>query len=414
MTTRNLNYLFKPRSIALIGAGKRPSSVGAVLAHNLFNAGFDGPVMPVNPKHRAIEGVLAYPDVASLPVTPDLAVIATPAATVPGIVEQLAARGTRAAVIISAGFGEGANLEGKGLSQAFLDAARPKMLRILGPNCLGVLVPGVGLNASFAQLHPRPGKLAFVAQSGAMVTAVLDWASARGIGFSHLVIDIPEILELDINPLLADEYGVMALDARVKVAPAHGPAEARLAILPYPKGLEERIALEDGRMLLLRPIVPEDEPALQAAFARLSPEEIRLRFFAPMKSLPHFQAARFTQIDYDREMALVLTESGRPGRTEIYGVVRLYADPDNERAEYAIIVGRELSGLGLGRRMMERLIEYARGRGIGEIFGDVLQENTPMLRLCRELGFSKSRCLEEPGIVRVTLPLGESGHPQPA
>jgi acetyltransferase len=95
--------------------------------------------------------VLAYPDVASLPVTPDLAVIATPAATVPGIVEQLAARGTRAAVIITDGFGEGANLEGKGLSQAFLDAAQPKMLRILGPNCLGVLVPGVGLNASFVR-----------------------------------------------------------------------------------------------------------------------------------------------------------------------------------------------------------------------------------------------------------------------
>jgi acetyltransferase len=244
--------------------------------------------------------------------------------------------------------------------------------------------------------------------------ANLDAIAMTLLRISQLVIDVPEIQELDINPLLADEYGVMALDARVKIAPASGPAEARLAILPYPTGLEERIAIEDGRTLLLRPIVPEDEPALQAAFARLSPEEIRLRFFAPMKSLPHFQAARFTQIDYDREMALVLTEPGRPGRTEIHGVVRLYADPDNERAEYAIIVGRELSGLGLGRRMMERLIEYARGRGIGEIFGDVLQENAPMLRLCRELGFSESRRPEEPGIVRVTLPLGESGHPQPA
>lgn len=279
MTTRNLNYLFKPRSIALIGAGKRPSSVGTVLAHNLFNAGFDGPVMPVNPKHRAIEGVLAYPDVASLPVIPDLAVIATPAATVPGIVEQLAARGTRAAVIISAGFGEGADEQGKGLSQAFLDAARPKMLRILGPNCLGVLVPGVGLNASFAQRHPRPGELAFVAQSGAMVTAVLDWASARDIGFSHLValwdgiwpmwilatcsITSPTSRTPGPSLLLADEYGVMALDARVKVAPAHGPAEARLAIRPYPKGLEEPISSAEScpgsglgrRMMVILPFV---------------------------------------------------------------------------------------------------------------------------------------------------------------
>jgi acetyltransferase len=114
MTIRNLNYLFKPRSIALIGAGKRPSSVGAVLAHNLFNAGFDGPVMPVNAKHRAIEGVLAYPDVASLPVTPNLAVIATPAATVPGIVAQLAARGTRAVAIYHGRFRGGCGPGGKG------------------------------------------------------------------------------------------------------------------------------------------------------------------------------------------------------------------------------------------------------------------------------------------------------------
>jgi acetyltransferase len=175
--------------------------VGAVLARNLFNAGFEGPVMPVNPKHRAIEGVLAYPDVASLPVIPELAVIATPAASVPGIVEQLAARGTRAAVIITAGFGEGVDEEGKGLRQAFLDAARPGMLRILGPNCLGVLVPSVGLNASFAQIHPRPGRLAFVAQSGAMVTAVLDWASARGIGFSHLV-SLGDMADVDFGDML--------------------------------------------------------------------------------------------------------------------------------------------------------------------------------------------------------------------
>jgi acetyltransferase len=893
MTIRNLTYLLKPRSIALVGASKTPSSVGAVLARNLFKAGFEGPVMPVNPKHQAVEGVLTYRDVASLPVAPDLAVICTPPETVPGIVADVGKRGARAAVVITAGFGELADMRGAALQQAILDAARPQLVRVVGPNCLGVIVPEIGLNASFAHLTPKPGNLAFVTQSGAIVTSVIDWAEPRGIGFSHLVslgdmadvdfgdmldylandpathaillyieavtdarkfmsagraaarmkpvivvkagrqaegaraaashtgalagsdavydaafrragmlrvysldelfvavetlarvtppagdriailtngggmgvmatdaliesggrlatlspatmaklnaalpptwshgnpvdiigdapgsryraalrairadkevdgvlvlncpvavasaleaaeavietiaeqqrppvitswvgekmarqarqifaergvasyetpaqavaafahlvayrrnqdllmetppsvpaaftpdidaargtveaaiaggrewltepeakavldayripvvptrtaetpaaaaalaseiggpvalkilspdithksdvggvmlnltdsaavreaasamlsrvrearpmarldgftvqpmvqrpgaleliagittdlqfgptilfgqggtaveiiddkalalpplnmqlarevmsrtriwrllqgfrgrppadldaialsllklsqltIDLNGIAEVDINPLLADEYGVIALDARIRVAPPTKPPASRLAIRPYPKELEETIDLADGRTLLLRPVVPEDEPALRSGFAKLKPEEVRLRFFVPMKTLSHLQAARFTQIDYDREMALVLTQPGIPGTTDIFGVVRISADPDNERAEYAVIVRGDMTGMGLGIVLMRRIIDYAQGRGIGEIFGDVLRENTTMLRLCDFLGFTRSSLPDEPGIVRVSLGL---------
>ena len=895
MTIRNLEHMFRPKSVAVIGASNREGTLGAVLARNLARGGLDGPVMPVNPKYSHIQSIAAYPDVASLPVAPDLAVIATPPATVPGLIAELAAKGTRAATVITAGFGETSGKDGAALQQAMLDAARPHLLRIIGPNCLGVMVPPIGLNAGFGHMAPLPGNLAFVTQSGAMVTSIVDWATERGIGFSHIVslgdmsdvdfgdmldylandneahaillyveavtqarkfmsaaraaarskpvivvksgrfvesaraaqshtgalagsdevydaafrragmlrvyelselfdavetlgkaarpvgdrltiltngggmgvmatdalislgghlaelpdetiikldevlpptwshanpvdiigdapgqryadtlkiliedrqqdaililnsptavassleaaqavvdtvagrrqptiltswvggytiqqsndlfaandipsyatpadairafmhlvtyrrnqeilmetppsvpedfepdiaaaraaieevlaagrdwlteieakrllaaydvpvaetlaaatpqkaaeaavhfggpvalkilspdishktevggvvldldgpvavesaaetmlqrvkaarpearidgfmveqmihrpgafeliagmtddrqfgpiilfgqggtavevaddkalslpplnmhlartmmertrvyrqlrgyrglpsanldaialtllkiaqmiIDIPEIQELDINPLLADSYGVIALDARVRIAAAAGRPTDRLAIRPYPNELEEIIEVEGRAPLMLRPVVPEDEPALQAAFARLTPEEIRLRFQVPKKIMTHVESARFTQIDYDREMALVLTDPGIRGTGNIYGVVRIATDPDNERAEYAIIVLRELAGRGLGTTLMNRIIAYARRRGIGEIFGYVLAENRPMLDLCRRLGFENHPSRDDPGVVYVSLKLTE-------
>jgi len=895
MTIRNLDYLFKPSSVALIGASTRQGSIGAVLAHNLFSAGFDGPIMPVNPKYRAVHGVSTYADIDHLPTTPDLAIIATPPDTVPGIIEQLGERGTRAAVIISAGFAETGEDHGRALQQAALDAARPHTLRIVGPNCLGIILPGSGLNASFSHLAPESGRLAFVTQSGAIVTSIVDWAASHGIGFSHLVslgdmadvdfgdmldylandhhasaillyiesvsnarkfmsaaraaartkpvivvkagrhaegakaaashtgalagadevydaafrragmlrvfsltelfdatatlsmswrprgdrlailtngggigvlatdavidegarlaelepdtikeldavlpatwshgnpvdiigdapgsryadalrvlcgkpdadavlvlncptavassveaaravvdvvdkkecrnvltswvgdstaeqarqlfnerriptydtpeqavrafmymvdyrrnqenlmetppsipedfspdvdkaraviekalkekrkrewlmeheakeilaaygiptsttklaatpheaaaaaaefggpvalkisspdithktdvggvmldllgpaavrdaaeqmqqriqeavpdarltgftvqpmvhrpgayeliigvvedtqfgpiilfghggtavevvkdeavglpplnmhlareimsrtriyhqlvgysraeavdldavaltlirasqlaVDFPAIDELDINPLLADSFGVVALDARIRLKRDARSGTGRLAIRPYPKELEEDIPLADGRSLWLRPIRPEDEPALQAAFSKLTPREVQLRFFVPMKTLSHMAASRFSQIDYDREMALILTEHGIAGKSEIYGVVRLIADPDNNRAEYAIIVRHDMTGQGLGIYLMRRIIDYARSRGIGEIYGDVLRENDTMLKVCRMFGFTQSNIPDEPNQVRVTLKL---------
>lgn len=897
MTIRNLDALFKPKSIALIGASNKPASIGAVLANNLFSAGFKGPVMPVNPKHKKIAGRKVFPDVAGLPEPVDLGVICTPAAAVPGIVGALGRLGARAALVITAGFGERQEARGLELQDELKNAAKSGELRVVGPNCLGILVPGINLNASFTHKAPANGTLAFVAQSGAIVTSVLDWADARGIGFSHLVslgdivdvdfgdmldylandaathaillyietikdarkfmsaarsaartkpvivvktgryaegaravashtgalagsdavydaaferagvlrvysleelfdavetlalakppkgdrlailtngggigvlatdalieqggrlarlsdetidalgqvlpptwshanpidiigdatgsryadalavlkkdrgmdgilalhcptavtsaeeaakavvdavsgqwgpllltswvgdsavnqarrlfaerriptydtpeqavrafmylvryrrsqelltetppsipkdfspdgekvkkivagvldngrswlteyeakqvlsaygipvvatqraespeeaaeqaaeiggpvalkilssdithksdvggvaldvvgpaavletakimterldrshpearqlgftvqpmmrrpgayeliigmsvdpqfgpvilagqggtvvevvddkalglpplnmrlanellsrtrihrqlkgfrgqpavnleaialtlvrlsqliIDVPEICELDVNPLLADPFGVMSLDARMRIQRADKSGADRLSIRPYPKELEEVVPLGDGRILLLRPILPEDEPSLQNAFAKLTPEEVRLRFFVAMRTLDHVIAARFTQIDYDREMAFILTEPGIAGRTDIYGVVRIIADPDNERAEYAIIVRHDMTGMGLGVLLMRRILDYAKRRGIREVFGEVLQENRTMLKLCDVLGFQKQRVPEEPGIVRVTLHLDGKG-----
>jgi acetyltransferase len=235
--------------------------------------------------------------------------------------------------------------------------------------------------------------------------ADLDALALTLVRVSQLVVDVPEVRELDINPLLVDPYGVIALDGRVVLDASTGAGNRRLAIRPYPKELEERVQLADGRRLLLRPIRPEDEQALQRAFTRLTPEEVRMRFFAPIRTLDHAAAARLTQIDYDREMALVLAEPGGAGDSDIYGVVRLVADPDNERAEFAIIIGGALTGLGLGPLMMRRILDYARRRGIREVFGEVLSENRPMLRLCEALGFTQRRNPEDPGTVHVTLRL---------
>ncbi|TXL80289.1 bifunctional acetate--CoA ligase family protein/GNAT family N-acetyltransferase [Vineibacter terrae] len=890
MSIRNLDALFAPSSVALIGAGARPGSVGAVIARNLFRSGFAGPVMPVNRRPQTVEGVEVHPDIASLPQAPDLAVIATPPATVPGVIAELGARGTRGAVVITAGLGAAAPDGGKSLRQQMLDAARPHLMRIVGPNCIGIMVPGIGLNGSFAHIAPRKGDIAFLTQSGAMVTAVLDWATTRGIGFSHfvslgdmadvdfgdmldylaadpdthavllyieaitnarkfmsaaracarlkpvvvikagrhtegaraaashtgalagadavydaafrragalrvyqmhelfnavetlalsrpvagdrlailtngggpgvlatdalidsggrlaelspqtraqldkvlpptwsrsnpvdiigdapgsrfadalqamlqdkgmdailvlncptaiassseaaaavidtvkgsrrpvftswlgdsaaaesramfgahriptfftpeqaiggfmymvrhrraqellmevppsvpeaftpdteaanavirrvvaegrpwlseaeaksviaaygipivetrivatpeaaaqaaaafkvpvalkilsrdithksdiggvvlnlegadavraaadsmhrhigtvrpearlegftvqpmvnraeayelivgmvndvqfgpvvlfghggtgvevindkalalpplnmklaremmaqtrifklmqgfrgkpavalddvalcliklaqLVADCPEIEELDINPLLADEHGVVALDARIKVAPAAGDGASRLAIRPYPRALEQELQLRDGTRVPIRPVRPEDGPGMHRLFGKMAPEDIRLRFFTPMKTLPAPLAARLSQIDYDREMALVATESTAHD-AEALGAVRIAADPDNERAEYAILVRTDMKGRGLGYALMRRMIDYARERGIGEIFGDVLRENHPMLKLCRDLGFTAAPT-EDPTVVRMSLPL---------
>ncbi len=907
MSIRHLESLFKPRSLAVIGASRREGSLGAVLASNLLSADFPGPIYPIHPKVKDIGGRAAYASISELPETPDLAVLATPPESIPDLVRQLAERGTRGAVVITAGFGEGGDQEGARRRQEMLDAARTNTLRIVGPNCLGVIVPGSGLNASFSHIAALKGDLAFVTQSGAMVTAMLDWATPRGIGFSHvvslgdksdvdfgdmldylaldgdtraillyvesiaharkfmsaaraaarskpvivikggrfaegakaaashtgalagsdavydavfaragllrvfsleelfdaaetlatarpvrgerlailtnggglgvlatdalieqggrlatlspdtiealdgvlpatwsrsnpidvigdapgaryaaaldllledaaadallvmncptavassleaaqstvatlfdkskgrsrlrskpvftawvgdsaarearkvfdenhlptydtpeqavhgfmhlvryrrnqtllaetpssihqadgkdeklpdrrlvkqiitgalaeerewlseheaksvlaaygipvvetfqvdtpeaaakaasyitgpvvlkilspdlthksdiggvvlglegeaevleaaremllrvgrlaphatlegftvqsfcqrphaqelilgaatdaqfgpvmlfgaggtavevladkaiglpplnstlakaliaetrisrllegyrdrkpadrealvaalvhlsdLVVDFSEIAEVDINPLLADDEGVIALDARVKLCPRAASSSERLAIRPYPRELERHFALPDGEEIFLRPIRPEDEPLLQGMFDRLSPQDVRLRFFASLTELSHSFAARLTQIDYHREMAFVALRQSDETGAEIWGVVRISADPDNERAEYAVLVRSDIKGRGLGVELMNRILDYARNRGLREIWGDVLDHNRRMLELARELGFTVRHMHDEPGIVRVTKTLKE-------
>ncbi|TWO72706.1 bifunctional acetate--CoA ligase family protein/GNAT family N-acetyltransferase [Caenimonas sedimenti] len=201
MSIRNLESLFAPHSVAVIGASDRPGSLGAVVLANLKQGGFTGQVWSVNQARATVDGQAAWPDVGALPGIPDLAVICTPAATVPGLIAELGRKGTRAAIVLSAGMKQPAPGGEGTLEQAMLDAAKPYLLRILGPNCIGLLVPAVKLNASFAPGNAMGGTLSFVTQSGALATAMLDWAGERSIGFSHFV-SLGDSADVDFGDVL--------------------------------------------------------------------------------------------------------------------------------------------------------------------------------------------------------------------
>lgn len=201
MTIRNLKYLFEPRSVAVVGASNRPHSVGATVLQNLVVGGFRREILPVNPKYDTLSGMKTYSSVAKLPSAPDLAIICTPPETVPGIIGDLGKLGTKAAIVLTAGLATVKDLLGRNMKDLMLAAAKPHLLRILGPNCVGLLVPGLALNASFAHTGALPGKIAFVSQSGAMVTGVLDWAKSRSIGFSKFI-SLGDSADVDFGDVL--------------------------------------------------------------------------------------------------------------------------------------------------------------------------------------------------------------------
>jgi acetyltransferase len=840
MSVRNLEYLLKPSSVALIGASARPNSVGAVILRNIFEAGFRGDIFLVNPKYETIGGLTAYPNVRSLPKAPDLVVIAVPPESVPEVMAEVGLCGSKVALVITAGLGEGGLRRGVELRDAMLNAARPySNLRVVGPNCLGIMAPGTFLNASMAHISPSAGDIAFISQSGALQTAVLDWATSKNIGFScavslggmvdvdfgdmldylstdlttravllylesitnirkfmsaarsaarmkpvivvkggrhresaeaaathtgmatgidavydaafrragmlrvydiqalfsavetlakvprplrtdrmailtngggvgvlaadalldegghlielssdimsslnavlpvtwshrnpvdirsdapagryadaleillkervadsilvlnspyavasgkeaaqavintikrhgrpgpivltswlggagaaesrrlfvqndvptygtpteavrafmqiiryqrnqemlmetppsipetfapdtpkarhvidqalaerrgwltvkevctvldaysiptvpfctgsdidnepcfpvleqaevrhrsgigkliieafddlefgpiirlgfgtsnteffyvrefalpplnlhlakelisrarigsifesrrnfrrmdmgsleltlvkisQIISDIDEIAELSLYSV-PDPNGLLAVKARIRVVKSGVAAGQRMAIRPYPKELETSLSLPDGRVFQIRPIRPEDEPIFQTLFLGLSADEVRMRFLHPMRTLSHSQAARLTQIDYDREMALVVASPASGHQQELLAHIQLLSYPDNERAEFSILVRRDVSGIGIGRMLMQRIIEYARNRGIKVIFGDVLRENTAMLRLAQAVGFALNFDPENTGAVNVSLKL---------
>jgi len=186
MHRRGLRPILAPKSIAVIGATERKRSVGRTVMTNLIEGGFAGKIFPVNPIQESILGKKAYPNVAALPEVPDLAVIITPPKTVPGIIKECAAAGIYGVIIISAGFKE-IGPEGAALEQQVLEQARRGNIRIVGPNCLGVMVPGLKFNATFAADMARPGSVAFLSQSGALCTAILDWSLKENVGFSAFV-----------------------------------------------------------------------------------------------------------------------------------------------------------------------------------------------------------------------------------
>ncbi len=199
MSVINLNKLFHPESVALIGASDSANSIGLVVLKNMLAGGFRGPVYAINPKYKSILDQPCYQNIGDLPSVPDLAVICTPAETVPGIITELGEHGTRAAVVISTGFNQ--EIDGVPLRQKMLDAAQPFNFRILGPNCVGMLNPDIGLNASFAHTHSLKGNIALVSQSGAICTAILDWAKSRGIGFSYFI-SLGDSTDVDVGDVL--------------------------------------------------------------------------------------------------------------------------------------------------------------------------------------------------------------------
>jgi acetyltransferase len=195
-----LNAIFEPQSIAVIGATEQAGSVGRALLWNLISHPFGGTVFPVNPKHASVLGIKAYPRLSSLPEPVDLAIIATPASTVPGLIAECVEAGVKGAIILSAGFKE-TGAAGAKLEQQILEQARRGNLRILGPNCLGVMSPLTGLNATFAGAMALPGTVGFISQSGALCTAVLDWSLSANVGFSTFI-SIGSMIDVDWGDLI--------------------------------------------------------------------------------------------------------------------------------------------------------------------------------------------------------------------
>ncbi len=224
------------------------------------------------------------------------------------------------------------------------------------------------------------------------------------IRLSQLVVDFPEISELDMNPVLVSDGSPFAVDARVLLKTADTPSPMHLVISPYPEQYESREVTADDLEVCIRPIKPEDAPLLVDLFDTLSPTTIYYRFFGPLKALPHWMLVRFTQVDYDREIDFIALEETTGGKERMLATARVISDPDGKRAEFAILVGDPWQGKGVGAKLLERCLTVAKDRGIETVWGIVLRENTGMLALGRKLGFKASRT-DEPGELELTIDL---------
>ncbi|HEY3310107.1 MAG TPA: CoA-binding protein, partial [Anaerolineales bacterium] len=199
-TTNPLQSIFSPKNVAVIGATEKEGSVGRTILWNLISSPFGGAVFPINPKRPSLLGIKAYPTIKDVPDQVDLAVIVTPSASIPGIVAECAEAGVKGAIVISAGFKE-IGPEGVELERRLLENAKKGGMRVVGPNCLGVMNPISGLNATFAAGMARKGHVAFISQSGALCTAVLDWSFKENVGFSAFV-SVGSMLDVDWGDLI--------------------------------------------------------------------------------------------------------------------------------------------------------------------------------------------------------------------
>ena len=246
------------------------------------------------------------------------------------------------------------------------------------------------------------------------LNAYRDWPAADRdavaltlVKLSQLSADLPEVRELDINPLLADENGVIALDARILVAPAslgRRRTNPRFAIAPYPKSLEAHLPLRHRNDVHVRPVRPEDEDRLRRFFADVTPDDLRQRYFSPVKHISQAFVARLTQIDYARVIVLLAVD----GNDEVLGIAQIHADPELDTGEYAILLRSKLKGQGLGWALMQQLIQQARRFGLRHISGQVLRENTSMLDMCRQLGFSVRSDPDDASVSLVELPVADT------
>ncbi len=248
------------------------------------------------------------------------------------------------------------------------------------------LIGSTQVACTLAELHDQPA-----ADTGAVADAL--------VRVSQLVMDFPEIAALDINPLFADGDGVLAADAWISLREPGVVAE--LGIAPYPAELTEHWMAGD-EPVLIRPIRPEDAEAHAALFARLSPEDIRYRFFSMLRTLSPDQIARMTQVDYDREMALIAV---REATNETVGVARLVREPYTTTGEFAVVVEQSMKGRGLARHLMHRIMDWGAAQGMTGITGQVLAENAPMLAFVRKLGFTVRRMPDEPEVVEASISL---------
>ena len=260
---------------------------------------------------------------------------------------------------------------------------------------------------NLALAHDLVLRSRFAEEAPASQRAALE--SAVGTTLVHLsqmLTDIDEVTAVDLDPVHVETSGVLVLDARIRIEKtARKLGFRRFAIRPYPKELEQRADWQ-GHQLLIRPIRPEDETTLSDLLCSLEAEDSRMRFFGTMRNLPRSQLARFTQIDYDREMALVAIERGSDGVERSLGEVRAVADPDNVVADFAIVVRSELKGKGLGRLLLESMIDYLRGRGTAELRGETMAGNLRMIHLAQDLKF-EVKTGTDIGTVDLRLPLHE-------
>ncbi len=262
---------------------------------------------------------------------------------------------------------------------------------------LAIELPPLNLKLAHALIERSPVAPLLAAHRG-QPAADKDAIAATLVRVSQLIIDFPEILQLDLDPLFANERGVVAASARILLG-HEGERRAKLIISPYPAELSSTYEAK-GQKFTLRPIRPEDADAHAAMFTRLTPEDIRFRFFSAMRSLSAEQISRMTDVDYGREMAFVAVDAA--GATA--GVARLVRnDTDGATAEFAVVVEPAVKGLGLASALMRAIIAWGKAQGVAEINGQILADNAPMLAFIRRLGFSVERIAGEPDVLEARL-----------